>query len=81
MIEINLELPEDLEKNVMKLKKPNEVYYKMYKNAKEKAILAKKLAIQSYLESKQIKKTYLLDFDNETEDYIDNDLEKMIKGN
>ena len=81
MIEINLELPEDLEKNVMKLKKPNEVYYKMYKNAKEKAILAKKLAIQSYLESKQIKKTYLLDFDNEAEDYIDNDLEKMIKGN
>jgi len=80
MIEINLELPEDLEKNTMRLKKPNEVYYEMYENAKKKAKLAKKLAIQSYLESKQIKKTYLLDFCNELEEYIDNDLEKIIKG-
>ena len=78
MIEINLELPEDLEKNTIKLKKPNEVYYEMYENAKKKAQLAKKLAIQSYLESKQIKRTYLLDFDKEVDEYIDNDLEKII---
>ena len=58
----------------MKLKKPNEVYIEMYKTAKNKAKLAKKLAIEAYLESKQIKKTYMLEMD----DSSDEDLEKMI---
>ena len=75
ILEVNLELPEDLEINKMKLKKPNEVYIEMYKAAKNKAKLAKKLAIQAYLESKEIKKTYMLDLEESSED---EDLEKMI---
>ena len=76
MLEINLELPKDLEINTIKLKKPNEVYIEMYKAAKNKAKLAKKLAIEAYLESKQIKKTYML---NEIEDCSDDeDLENLI---
>ena len=48
----------------------------MYEAAFKKAMLAKRLAIEAYLESKQIKKTYLLD---ELDDSIDYDLEKIIK--
>ena len=44
----------------MQLKKPNEVYYEIYREAKEKAKVAKKAAITAYLEAKNIKKTYML---------------------
>ena len=74
ILEVNLELPDDLEINSMKLKKPNEVYIEMYEQALKKAKLAKKLAIEAYLESKEIKKAYNLDFDDEEDD----DLEKII---
>jgi hypothetical protein len=47
----------------------------MYRSAKNKAKLAKKLAIQAYLESKEIKKTYMLDLGESSDD---DDLEKMI---
>ena len=47
------------------LKKPNEVYYEIYKIAKQKAKQHKKAAISAYLEAKKIKNTYLLeDLDN-----------------
>ena len=74
ILEVNLELPDDLEINCMKLKKPKEVYIEMYEQALKKAKLAKKLAIEAYLESKEIKKAYNLDFDDEEDD----DLEKII---
>ena len=44
----------------LKLKNRNDVYYKMYKEAKAKAKEAKQLAIMNYLEAKRIKNTYLL---------------------
>ena len=77
ILEVNLELPEDLEINSMKLKKPNEVYIEMYKTAFNKAQFAKKMAMESYLESKEIKRTYMLDID----EIIDDDLEKLVKNN
>ena len=43
------------------LKKPNEVYYEIYKEARKKAKEAKQAAILAYLEAKNIKKTYMLD--------------------
>ena len=43
------------------LKKPNQVYYEIYKRARKKAKDAKKLAIISFIEAKNIKKTYMLD--------------------
>jgi hypothetical protein len=45
----------------IELKKPNEVYYEIYKIAREKAKRAKKAAIESYLEAKNIKIKYMLD--------------------
>ena len=43
------------------LKNPNQVYKEIYQKAREKAKEAKKMAIQAYLELKNIKKTYMLD--------------------
>lgn len=43
------------------LKKPNEVYYDIYRAAREKAKNMRKLAIQAYLEAKEIKTKYILE--------------------
>lgn len=64
----------DLE--TIQLKKPNQVYYQIYKEAKNKAKIAKQAAIMAYLEAKNIKKTYLLeDIDSsDDENSLENDL-------
>ena len=60
------ELPTD---DKLNLKKPNEVYYQMYRDARQKARVAKELALSSYLEAKNIKNTYMLnDIDSDTSD-------------
>ena len=80
--EITLDIEELLPENtntleipIIKLKKPNEVYYDLFNKAKIKAKEAKKLAIQSYLEAKKIKEIYLLeDVDlSEDEEYEDDE--------
>jgi hypothetical protein len=77
--EANVDLSEDLdETNVVKLKKPNEVYFEMYKKAREKAKQAKKAAILAYLDAKNIKKTYMLDnLDDENDSDGDFDEEDL----
>ena len=60
------------------LKKPNEVYYEIYKEAKRKAKLAQKAAIIAFLEAKNIKKTYMLDeLDSGSDDGSDDDLDSL----
>ena len=58
------------------LHKPNEVYYKIYKAAREKAKQAKKEAVIAYLEAKNIKNTYMLD-DLDESDESDMDIENI----
>ena len=53
------------------LKKPNEVYMEIYKEAKKKAKEAKNQAIQAYLEAKRIKSLYLLDEIESSDDELD----------
>ena len=64
----------------MKLKKPNQVYYEIYKQARKKAKQAKKEAMLAFLEAKNIKKTYMLDdLDESDSDSSDLDnIEEMI---
>ena len=70
MEEVNVELNGGTE--AMKLKKPNEVYYEIYKNAKIKAKQMRKAAVEAYLEAKQIKTKYMLDdLDESDEDEVD----------
>ena len=66
LIEINLDTPQDFDpcSEKIKLQNANEVYYKMYKEAKEKAKTAKKIAVEAYLAAEEIKFTYNL-VDNE----------------
>lgn len=47
--------------DTMSLKHPNEVYFEIYKTAKQKAMEMKKNTILAFLEAKNIKKTYKLD--------------------
>ena len=60
------------ERNI-KLKKPNEVYYEIYKIAKDKAKQHKKAAITHYLEAKKIKNTYLMDDLDYSDDSMEDD--------
>jgi hypothetical protein len=45
----------------IKIKPANDIYYELYRVAKDKARSARKLAFDAYLEVKKIKKTYMLD--------------------
>ena len=70
-VDLSSSLEENLES--FTLKKPNQVYYEIYKKAREKAKEAKKEAILAFLEAKNIKKTYMLD-DIDESDEDDEDL-------
>jgi hypothetical protein len=77
------DLETSLENNLesITLKKPNQVYYEIYKKAREKAKEAKKEAILAFLEAKNIKKTYMLDdideSDSDNEDFGFNEIEDL----
>jgi hypothetical protein len=70
-----VDLSPSLENNLesITLKKPNQVYYEIYKKAREKAKEAKKEAILAFLEAKNIKKTYMLDDIDESDEEDDED--------
>jgi hypothetical protein len=68
LVEVNLDIPQELDSGFekIKLQNANDVYYKMYKEAKEKAKSAKKIAVEAYLAAEEIKFTYNL-VDNESD--------------
>ena len=69
--EINILVPQSSEETLT-LKKPNEVYMEIYKEAKRKAKEAKKMAVHAYLEAKRIKSLYLLDAVESSDDDLEN---------
>ena len=71
MQEINLDVLEDLEHAHLKLKNPTQVYYEMYRTAKQRAKELKKNAIAAYLTAKQIKSIHMLE-DSESDSDSDN---------
>lgn len=68
--EIDLASNLDNTTETITLKKHNQVYYEIYQKAREKAKEAKKAAISAYMELKQIKKTYMLEDIDESDDSI-----------
>jgi hypothetical protein len=74
--EVNLDINEI--KETITLKKPNDVYYEIYKAAREKAKHMRKVAMEAYLEAKQIKTKYMLsdieDSEDDSEYHEENDL-------
>ena len=74
----------DINEPIITLKKPNQVYFELYKEARNKAKQAKKNAIMAYLEAKNIKKTYMIekmdDSDSDFDDEIDEVSESELEG-
>jgi hypothetical protein len=73
LMDLNLE-DMDLDNDTMILKKPQEVYYDIYRQARKKARLLKHQALLAFLEAKNIKKTYKLE-DLEDDDSVISDLD------
>jgi len=61
LCEVDFNLDEMPETDTISIKQRNDVYYKMYREAREKAKIARDLALSAYLEAKRIKNTYMLD--------------------
>jgi hypothetical protein len=83
LVEVDINPTDTLES--LTLKKPNQVYFELYKDARTKAKAAKKAAIIAYLEAKNIKKTYMLenmddsdsDFDAEIDEVSESELDDL----
>jgi hypothetical protein len=75
----NVDISLDNSLETITLKKPNQVYYEIYNEARKKAKECKKAAIIAYLEAKNIKKTYMLESDSESDgsDYSESDLNEL----
>lgn len=74
--EVDLASNLDSSLETITLKKHNQVYYEIYQKAREKAKAAKEAAINAYLELKQIKKTYMIDDIDESDNSdFDEDLD------
>ena len=73
----NLDLSLENNLETMQLKKPNQVYFELYKEARNKAKIAKKNALLAYLEAKNIKKTYLIENLNDSDSDIDAEIDDV----
>jgi len=78
LFEVEFDLDKMSIENAVTIKKRNDVFYEMYKEAMKKAKFAKDLALSSYLEAKRIKNTHMLeeisdesDFDEESLNFSD----------
>ena len=74
-VEIEFNLDELNVDDTIQLKNRNDVYYKMYREAKKKAKMAKDLALSSYLEAKRIKNIYMLDEIDDSDSDLEEDEE------
>jgi len=77
--EVSLETLDVKDDNAVKLRKPNEVYLEIWREARKRAKLARKTAIEACLEAKNIKSTYMINEidDSDSEDEIDNIINNM----
>ena len=76
LLEIDFHLEELTDTEPISIKKRDNIYYEMYKEAKKKAKNARDLALSTYLEAKRIKNTYLLEDLEDDEDEEDEDDEE-----
>jgi hypothetical protein len=72
LLEVDFHLEELKDTEPISIKKRDNIYYEMYREAKKKAKVARDLALSTYMEAKRIKNTYLLE-DLEDDDDDDDD--------
>jgi len=75
--EVNIDFSLENNEETIKLKKPNQVYFELYKQARKKAKEAKKNAIIAYLEAKNIKKTYMIENLNDSDSDFDAEIDEV----
>lgn len=63
-----------IESEPIQIKERTDVYYKMYREARQQAKNARNLALASYLEAKRIKNTYMLETADSESDLDENEL-------
>ena len=68
-IEIDIDIDDD-DNDPLTLKRPDDVYYEIYKTAIDKAKHMRKVAVEAYLEAQQIKTKYMIIDDDEEENII-----------
>jgi len=61
LCEVDFDLDDMSKNDVVNIKDRKEMYYEMYREARQKAKIARDLALSAYLEAKRIKNTYMLD--------------------
>ena len=71
--EVDIKIDDEENSSQLRLKKPNDVYYEIYKIAREKAKHMKKMALKAALEAKEIKTKYMLDDLDDSDEYSDSD--------
>ena len=81
LCEVDFDLDEMPKDDTINIKDRKEMYYEMYREARQKAKVARDLALSAYLEAKRIKNTYMLediltsssdeDSDEESEEVIE----------
>lgn len=80
--EIIFDLDELPENDIITIKKRNDVYYEMYREARRKSKKARDLALSAYLEAKLIKNTYMLDDiddeDDDDDEYEDEHIDDIL---
>jgi hypothetical protein len=74
LLEVDFHLEELKDTETISIKKRDNIYYEMYKEAKKKAKIARDLALSTYLEAKRIKNTYMLeDLEDDDDEIYEND--------
>ena len=80
----DLEFTVDLDKlsneDTVSIKPHNDIYYERYREARKRARIAKNMALQAFLEAKEIKNKYQLDdIDSDDEEFLANEIEELEK--
>ena len=80
----DLEFTVDLDKlpdnETISIKPHNDIYYERYREARKRARIAKNMALQAFLEAKEIKNKYQLDdIDSDDEEFLVNEMEELEK--
>lgn len=72
-LEFNVNL-EELDNESIQIKPHSDIYYQRYREAQKRARVAKNLALQAYLEAKEIKSKYNLDdIESDDDDFFNNE--------
>jgi hypothetical protein len=76
LTEIDFDLAEISDTETLQIKARDHVYYELYRKAKQKAKIAKDLALSAYLEAKEIKNKYMLEDVSESDSEYESENEE-----